>query len=54
MCGDNVDSVDGKPTGSIRISFGHYSTVKDADLIVKLIKQHFIYNNEIGGKYYIC
>jgi molybdenum cofactor sulfurtransferase len=25
VCGDNVDLIDGKPTGSIRISFGYFS-----------------------------
>ena len=26
VCGDDIDVVDGKATGSIRISFGYYST----------------------------
>ena len=26
VCGDDVDLVNGKPTGSIRVSFGYYSS----------------------------
>ena len=26
VCGDDIDVVNGKPTGSIRVSFGYYST----------------------------
>ena len=31
--------------GSIRISFGHYSKKADADLVVKIIKDHFMINS---------
>ena len=44
ICGDNIDVINNKPTGSIRISFGHYSTEKDADLVIRIIKDHFISN----------
>ena len=42
ICGDNVDIINGKPTGSIRVSFGHYSKKEDADLVVQIIKDHFM------------
>ena len=40
---------DGKPTGSIRISFGHYSSIKDADFVIQLIKDHFVNNKPTKG-----
>ena len=42
VCGDNIDIIDGKPTGSIRVSFGHYSTINDAKLVIKIIRDHFM------------
>ena len=37
MCGDDVDLVDGQPTGSVRISFGYMSTLEDAQAFLKFI-----------------
>lgn len=37
MCGDDIDVVDGRPTGSVRISFGYMSTFEDAQAFVKFI-----------------
>ena len=37
VCGDDVDIVNGKPTGSIRVSFGYYS------------KQGLLLFNPLGG-----
>ncbi|XP_038626436.1 molybdenum cofactor sulfurase [Tachyglossus aculeatus] len=37
VCGDNMDIVDGQPTGSVRISFGYMSTVADAQAFLKFI-----------------
>ena len=42
VCGDDVDLIDGRPVGSIRVSFGYYSKVEDADAVLKLIEEHFI------------
>lgn len=42
VCGDNIDILGGKPTGSIRVSFGHYSTKSHADRVIKIIKDHFL------------
>ena len=42
MCGDNIDLVDGYPTGSVRISFGYMSTLKDAQKFMKFIEQCFV------------
>ena len=43
--------IDGKPTGSIRISFGHYSTIKDANFVIQLIKDYFRTDAKSCGKY---
>ena len=32
VCGDSVDLVDSRPTGSVRVSFGYMSTVQDVRL----------------------
>ncbi|XP_015421045.1 PREDICTED: molybdenum cofactor sulfurase [Myotis davidii] len=37
VCGDDVDLVDGQPTGSVRISFGYMSTLEDAQAFLKFI-----------------
>lgn len=42
VCGDNIDVMGGKPTGSIRVSFGYYSLKQDADKVVALIEEHFL------------
>ena len=41
MCGDDIDLIDGKPTGSVRISFGYMSTMTDAEIFVSFIEQNF-------------
>ena len=42
--------INNKPTGSIRISFGHYSTKKDGDLVINIIKAHFMSNFDVVEK----
>uniref|UniRef100_A0A6I8PQE9 Molybdenum cofactor sulfurase n=1 Tax=Ornithorhynchus anatinus TaxID=9258 RepID=A0A6I8PQE9_ORNAN len=37
VCGDNMDIIDGQPTGSVRISFGYMSTLADAQAFLKFI-----------------
>ncbi|XP_037364538.1 LOW QUALITY PROTEIN: molybdenum cofactor sulfurase [Talpa occidentalis] len=37
VCGDEVDLIDGKPTGSVRISFGYMSTLEDAQAFLRFI-----------------
>ncbi|XP_016051477.1 PREDICTED: molybdenum cofactor sulfurase [Miniopterus natalensis] len=37
VCGDDVDLIDGQPTGSVRISFGYMSTLEDAQAFLKFI-----------------
>uniref|UniRef100_T1HNR8 Molybdenum cofactor sulfurase n=1 Tax=Rhodnius prolixus TaxID=13249 RepID=T1HNR8_RHOPR len=42
VCGDDKDLVNGVPTGSVRVSFGPYSTKEDADKLLEMIKKCFI------------
>jgi len=42
ICGDNNDLVDGRPTGSIRVSFGYMSTREDVDRLIQVIQQFFV------------
>ncbi|XP_019785959.1 molybdenum cofactor sulfurase isoform X11 [Tursiops truncatus] len=37
VCGDDVDLIDGQPTGSVRISFGYMSTLEDAQAFLRFI-----------------
>ncbi|XP_010149599.1 PREDICTED: molybdenum cofactor sulfurase, partial [Eurypyga helias] len=37
VCGDDIDLVDGHPTGSVRISFGYMSSFEDAQNFLKFI-----------------
>uniref|UniRef100_A0A8C5PJC6 Molybdenum cofactor sulfurase n=1 Tax=Leptobrachium leishanense TaxID=445787 RepID=A0A8C5PJC6_9ANUR len=41
VCGDDIDLIDGRPTGSIRISFGFMSTFEDAKVFIKFIVDSF-------------
>ena len=48
VCGDNVDLIDGHPTGSVRISFGYMSTFVEAQKFLKFIKHCFVENGNAG------
>ncbi|XP_013907750.1 PREDICTED: molybdenum cofactor sulfurase [Thamnophis sirtalis] len=37
VCGDDIDVIDGHPTGSVRISFGYMSTFEDVQAFLKFI-----------------
>ncbi|XP_021566797.1 molybdenum cofactor sulfurase [Carlito syrichta] len=37
VCGDDIDLIDGQPTGSVRISFGYMSTLEDAQAFLRFI-----------------
>ncbi|XP_044308156.1 molybdenum cofactor sulfurase isoform X2 [Varanus komodoensis] len=37
VCGDDIDVINGNPTGSVRISFGYMSTFEDAQTFLKFI-----------------
>ena len=41
MCGDNVDLINGRPTGSVRVSFGYMSSLGDANKLVRFVEQNF-------------
>ncbi|XP_050664307.1 molybdenum cofactor sulfurase isoform X2 [Leptidea sinapis] len=41
-CGDNIDLINGKPTGAIRVSFGYYNTFSDVDKLIAMICKCFV------------
>ncbi|MEQ2218648.1 hypothetical protein XENOCAPTIV_006247, partial [Xenoophorus captivus] len=42
VCGDNMDLVDGQPTGSVRVSFGYMSTFEDCQRFLKFVAECFV------------
>ncbi|KAL0363026.1 UNVERIFIED_CONTAM: Molybdenum cofactor sulfurase [Sesamum calycinum] len=42
VCWDDHDILNGKPTGSVRVSFGYMSTFEDARTLLKFIKSSFV------------
>ena len=51
VCGDDVDLIDGKPTGSVRISFGYMSNFADAQTFLNFITECFLVN---GKQHDLC
>ncbi|XP_061178018.1 molybdenum cofactor sulfurase-like [Saccostrea echinata] len=47
VCGDDKDLIDEQPTGSVRISFGYMSTIKDAQHCLKFIVESFLENVQV-------
>lgn len=41
-CANNLDLINGYPTGSIRVSFGYMSDVEDANRLIKMIVDCFV------------
>uniref|UniRef100_A0A2A4J3D5 Molybdenum cofactor sulfurase n=1 Tax=Heliothis virescens TaxID=7102 RepID=A0A2A4J3D5_HELVI len=42
VCGDEIDLIDGRPTGAIRASFGFFNTFHDVDRLVNMICRCFV------------
>lgn len=42
VCGDDVDLIAGKPTGSVRISFGYMSSFTDAQAFLNFLEECFL------------
>lgn len=42
VCGDNIDMVDGQPTGSVRLSFGYMSTFEDCQKFLSFVAECFV------------
>uniref|UniRef100_A0A673BDG3 Molybdenum cofactor sulfurase n=1 Tax=Sphaeramia orbicularis TaxID=375764 RepID=A0A673BDG3_9TELE len=42
VCGDNIDLVDGQPTGSVRVSFGYMSTFDDCQKFLHFVAECFV------------
>ena len=41
-CGDEIDLVQGLPTGAVRVSFGYYNTQADADRLLDMLERNFL------------
>lgn len=41
-CGDEIDLIDGRPTGAIRASFGYYNTFQDVDNFMSMVCRYFV------------
>lgn len=41
-CGDEMDIVNGRPTGAVRVSFGFHNTFNDVDTLVSMITRCFV------------
>ncbi|XP_023952640.2 molybdenum cofactor sulfurase [Bicyclus anynana] len=44
-CGDEVDIVNGRPTGAVRVSFGYHNTFNDVDKLVAMVTKCFVRQN---------
>lgn len=42
VCGDDLDLIDGQPTGAVRVSFGYMSTLEDAQRCLQFIVDCFL------------
>ena len=42
VCGDQMDIVNGVPTGSVRISFGYMSTYEDVERFLQFLRESFL------------
>ena len=45
VCGDNLDLINGQPTGAIRVSFGYMSTLEDAQTCLRVLTDCFLENS---------
>jgi molybdenum cofactor sulfurtransferase len=52
-CGDDIDIINGKPIGAIRVSFGTSNTIEEVDLFMTFINTNFIeYYSKNINKYF--
>ena len=42
VCGDDIDIIDGSPTGAVRVSFGKDSTWEDLDALITFVERVFV------------
>ncbi|XP_072020767.1 LOW QUALITY PROTEIN: molybdenum cofactor sulfurase-like [Amphiura filiformis] len=49
VCGDDMDIINGQPTGSISISFGYMSTKQDADHFLQFIQDCFVKRSSLSA-----
>ncbi|KAL3664121.1 hypothetical protein V7S43_011005 [Phytophthora oleae] len=42
VCGDEIDVVNGLPTGAVRLSLGYMTTFEDIEAFVEFVSKHFV------------
>ncbi|XP_025198995.1 molybdenum cofactor sulfurase 3 isoform X1 [Melanaphis sacchari] len=47
VCGDHIDLIDNRPTGSVRVSFGYQSSKSDADTLYNTLVEKFWQNDPV-------
>ena len=47
VCGDQIDLIQGKPTGAIRVSFGKDSTWEDLDALIHFIERMYVRDTSV-------
>ncbi len=47
VCGDDLDLIEGHPTGSVRVSFGYMSTIEDAEVLLQFVVDCFLESQHI-------
>jgi len=47
ICGDHIDLINGRPTGSVRVSFGYQSSESDADRLYDTLYEQFWQKNPV-------
>lgn len=54
VCGsDQLDLADGKPTGSVRVSFGYMNTKENADYFIEFVKNSYVESSEFSMRHNI-
>ena len=48
ICGDGVDLIGGRPTGSVRVSYGFSSTFSDVEILLEFINTCFLQRGDIS------
>jgi molybdenum cofactor sulfurtransferase len=53
VCWDEKDLINGKPTGSVRISFGWSNTEKDLDLFLSMVEENLIMKHDTQKEFFL-
>lgn len=54
VCRDDKDLINGKPTGSMRVSVGPMNSTEDIECFVAFIERYFVERSPINGSDFSC